>query len=254
MTETKPMKNPLKRAQKVLTEMLTVIHNICKDNNIDYFLTDGSLLGHVRHGGFIPWDDDIDIGMLRKDYNRFKKIIDSSLPDIYKVETYDLNTHGKHNWVKIMYLGDFEWVDADGERHKGISLDIFPYDYVLGKEKLSVTGQIFNRLSRVFYPKKITNPKDLLHTILNRSKLYNLYCPFMKETDTITYGVETHFYGIAYFDINEIFPLKTGIFEGQEFNIPKNPDHYLKNIYGDYMKIPDESDRQIHMVNLQLSE
>lgn len=254
MIELKSEKNPLREAQKVLTTMLGVIDHICKENDIPYFLTDGSLLGCIRHGGFIPWDDDIDMGMLRKDYNRFKKIIKASLPDIYKIETYSVNTHGKHNWLKIMYLEDFEWADADGKRHKGISIDIFPYDYVLEKEKISLPGRIFNRLSRIYYPRKVTNPKTFLHFILNRSKLFNLYCPFIKESNTITYGVETPFYGWVYFDVNEIFPLSTGVFEGQTFNIPKNPDYYLKVVYGDYMKIPDEKERQIHMSDLQFSE
>lgn len=248
------IKDPLKEAQKVLTSMMVSIHAICEEENIPYFLSDGSLLGCIRHGGFIPWDDDIDIGMLRKDYNKFKKVIKEKLPAIYKVESYKLNTHGKHNWLKIMYLEDFKWIDQDGEIHKGISIDIFPYDYVKGIEKMSLPGKIFNRLSRLIYPKKINNLKDFIALIMVRAKLYNLYCPFNKETNFITYGIETPFYGFAFFKKDEIFPLKTGVFEHQQFNIPCNPDHFLKTLYGDYMKLPEEADRRIHMENLQLTD
>lgn len=254
MIDTSNNRDSLNEVKKVLIEMMETIKTICEENDIPYFLSDGTLLGSVRHGGFIPWDDDIDVGMLRKDYNRFKKVVKTSLPDIYKVETYRLNTHGKHNWLKVMYLEDFKWVDYAGESHQGISIDFFPFDFVPERGQLSVPGRLFNRLSRIYYPKVIDGPMPVVRFVLNRLKLYNLYSPFNKKTKTITYGLETPFYGFAYFDYDEIFPLKTGIFEGREFSIPKNPDHYLKNVYGDYMKIPDEEDRQIHYYNLGFSE
>ncbi|MFJ7729598.1 phosphorylcholine transferase LicD [Neobacillus sp. NPDC097160] len=253
MTEIKISENPLKEAQNVMTTMMIAIHNICKEHNIPYWLTDGSLLGSIRHEGFIPWDDDIDIGLLRKDYDKLKKVLRVHLPDQYKIETYNLNTHGKHNWLKIMYLEDFEWVDTNGDHHKGLSIDIFPYDFVKGKNSFSIPGKIFNRASRLIYPSKVNNLKDMIVLLLNRSKLYNFYTPFIKETKTITYGVETPFYGLAFFDIDVIFPLKTGSFEGQKFNIPNKPDTYLTTMYGDYMKLPDEADRAIHMENLQFT-
>jgi len=252
MTEINSNESPLREVQKVLTSMMVTIDTICKENDIPYFLSDGSLLGCIRHGGFIPWDDDIDIGMLRKDYNKFMKVIKTNLPSIYKVETYKLHIHRKHNWLKIMYLDDFEWVGKDGDTRKGTSIDIFPFDYVQGVDNISPAGKIFNRLSRLMYPKKINNPKDFIASMVIRAKLYNFYCPFNKETDTITYGIETPFYGSAFFTKDEIFPLKTGTFENQQFNIPGNPDHFLTTVYGDYMKIPEEADRQIHMANLKV--
>ncbi|MEW9053530.1 MAG: LicD family protein [Neobacillus sp.] len=254
MAEEKVKGNPLKEAQSVMTTMMISIHNLCNEHQIPYWLVDGSLLGSVRHEGFIPWDDDIDLGMLRKDFNKFKKVIKDGLPKEYKIETHELNTHGKHNWLKIMYLDDFEWVDTNGDHHKGLSIDIFPFDYVRGKNQISLAGKFFHRISRLNYPAKVTSPKDALVRVINKASLQNLYLPFNKKTTTITYGVETHFYGFAYFDISEIFPLKTGPFEGHMFNIPHNPDYWLKTVYGDYMKIPDEQDRQIHMMSLQFSE
>ncbi|MFK9090241.1 LicD family protein [Bacillus salipaludis] len=81
----------------------------------------------------------------------------------------------------------------------------------------------------------------------------DFYTPFIKETKTITYGVETPFYGLSFFDIDVIFPLKTGSFEGQKFNTPNKPDTYLTTMCGDYMKLPDEADRAIQMENLQFT-
>lgn len=243
-------RDTLNEVKTELLSMMETIHGICKEHDIPYFLSDGTLLGCIRHGGFIPWDDDIDIGILRKDYNRLRKVLKTSLPDKYKIETYKVRTHDKHNWLKVMYLDDFKWVDAQGESHQGISIDVFPYDYVPGKDRLSVPGKLFNRLSRIYYPKKIDGFMPVVRFVLNRLKLYNLYCPFNRKTNTITYGLETPFYGTKFFNVDEFFPLKTGNFEGKEFNIPKNPDHFLSEAYGDYMKLPDEKDRQIHMYNL----
>lgn len=68
-------------------DILLVIDKICKENNIDYFLDSGTLLGSIRHKGFIPWDDDIDIGMIREDYDNFISIIESKLPEGYYAQT-----------------------------------------------------------------------------------------------------------------------------------------------------------------------
>lgn len=253
MAEVKTIRNPLKEAQKVMFDMLVHIDQICKDNDITYWLSDGSLLGSIRHKGFIPWDDDMDIGMLRKDYNKFKRVIRNCLPDKYKVETYKLYITGKHNWMKIMFLDDFEWVGSDGRELKGISIDIFPFDYVKGHSCISKPGMFFHRIAKLLYPNQITSIKSAIAAIVNRIKWHNIYCTFNRETSTITYGIETPFYGYAYFDKKDIFPLKTGPFEGRQFPIPNNADRILKNVYGDYMKIPREADWQIHMENLQFS-
>lgn len=253
MKEVNMTRNPLKEAQKVLFNMMVHIDEICKNNDIPYWLADGSLLGSVRHQGFIPWDDDIDIGMLRKDYNRFKRVLRTCLSEKYKVETYKLNTNGKHNWLKIMFLDDFEWLDKDGNKHKGISLDIFPFDFAKGDNCISKPMMIFNRLSRLNYPNKITSVKLAIAAVMNRMKWHNLYCAFNHETSTITYGIETPFFRSAFYDIKDIFPLKTGPFEERHFPIPNNADRFLTNLYGDYMTIPKEEDRLIHMENLQLS-
>lgn len=252
MIET-PQLDPLREAQKELTKMLAVIHNICKDHNISYWLDGGTLIGCIRHSGFIPWDDDIDICMLREDYNKFKKIIKQYLPNPYKVESYKLNIHGKHNWTKIMYLDDFVWDNKETEEiSQGVSIDVFPFDFVPKAGEPSTIGKAVHKVAKLLYLPNPTTFKHRIARVINKSQLHNIYAKFNKKSSVVTYGVETAFYGSAYYDVNDIIPVSEGLFEGYTFNIPNNYDRYLRLYYGDYMKIPDEEDRTQHTSNIRM--
>lgn len=235
-----------------MLEMIKAVDLICKKEAIPYWLTDGTLLGSERHKGFIPWDDDADIAMLRDDYNRFKKVIDGQLPEKFKVETEMVHTHGKHNWLKILYLGDFEWLDWHGITRQGISIDIFPFDYVPVKNKITVREKLVHRVASIKYPPEAKGIKNKIRRSIYSSQLQNLYSRLNPKSDYITYGIETPYFGFAYFQLKDIFPLQQGIFEGEYLNIPFQPSHYLSTLYGeDFMKIPEEGKRQSHMADLK---
>ncbi|MDN3019005.1 LicD family protein [Paenibacillus sp. BSR1-1] len=249
----KEQNSPLRRAQITMLEMLLVVDNICKTEEIPYWITDGTLLGSERHKGFIPWDDDADIGMLRKDYTRFKKVVESKLPKKFKLETETVHTHGKHNWLKILYLEDFDWIDWHGIKRRGISIDIFPYDFVNAPNKMSMKEKIVHRIASIKYPSEANNMKNKLRRVINKLQLQDVYSQINPKSDYVTYGIETPYFGWAYYNIHDIFPLKEGIFENERFKVPANPKHYLTTLYGeDYMEIPEEHKRQSHMTNLTL--
>lgn len=243
-------------AQDVMTDMLKVIHQICEKHDIKYWLTDGSLLGSIRHQGFIPWDDDADVGMLRKDYNRFMEILETELPAPYKIESAENQTHGIHNWCKIMYMEDFEWIDWWGNWTKGLSIDVFPFDYVPEKNKnnISLKEKMVNRIACIRYPLEGNVIKSALQKMINKAKIHDIYAGFNKESSVVTYGMELPYYGYAYFDVEDIFPLKKGKFGRHEFYIPNNYDKFLTTLYGDYMKIPSPENRVSHMANLKFAE
>jgi len=243
---------PLEQAQKVMLDMLITLHKICKEHDIKFWITDGTLLGSVRHKGFIPWDDDADLAMLREDYEKFLRIIPNHLPKPYKLETEKVNTHGKHNWTKILYLDDFEWQESDGTHRKGISIDIFPFDYV--SESATPLEKIVRKLAAINYPSKINGPADVARRILNKSKFFKLYVKGLKKTNAVTYGMETGYYRWHNFELSEIFPLKEGIFDGHMFPVPNDADRYLSGMYGNYMQIPEESKQQAHMQNLKVTK
>lgn len=247
--------SPLRAAQITMTEMLMAVDKICKEEGIPYWITDGTLLGSERHKGFIPWDDDADIGMLREDYNRFRKIITAKLPEKFKVETETVHTHGKHNWLKILFLDDFEWIDWHGINRKGISIDIFPYDYVSEKNKLTLKEKLVHRIASIQYPPDADNLKNKLRRVVYWSRLQDIYNVVNAKSEYVTYGIETPYYGFAHFKVKDIFPLKQGMFENKTFNIPQHPDHYLTTLYGeDYIELPEESKRVSHMAGLKFSK
>ncbi|MFJ5713602.1 phosphorylcholine transferase LicD [Neobacillus sp. NPDC093127] len=247
--------SPLRQAQQTMVEMLLAVDYICKTENISYWITDGTLLGSERHKGFIPWDDDADIGMLREDYSRFKRVVEAKLPKKFTIETETVHTHGKHNWLKILYLEDFDWIDWHGIKRRGISIDIFPYDYVTEKGKKTAAEKLVNRIASIKYPAEANNIKNKLRRIIYKLEIHNIYSRFRTKSDYITYGIETPYYGWAYYNINDIFPLKEGIFEDHWFKIPGNPSHYLTTSYGEnYMELPEESNRQSHMADLKMIE
>ncbi|MFD3450486.1 phosphorylcholine transferase LicD [Microbacteriaceae bacterium 4G12] len=248
------IKDPLKEAQKVMLDMMICIQDFCEKHHIAYWLTDGTLLGSIRHKGFIPWDDDADIAMLRKDYNKFKKLAKKHFFGKYKIETKKENIQGKHNWMKLIYLDDFEWQDWNGVTRKGLSIDIFPFDYVTQKNKKTMLENIVHRFARIECPMQIKGCKDILQSIIYQSNLQNIYGLINKQGNVVTYGIETTFFGWAYFDVDGIFPLKQGTFEGHSFPIPGNYHKYLTDLYGDYMQPPDESEKRIHMTQLQFVE
>lgn len=115
-------------------EVLTVVDNICKKHNIQYFAEWGTLLGCIRHGGFIPWDDDMDISMKRLDYEKFQKIVEAELPEGYTILWYDNNDNYWDVMMRVINT-DFisfepEFLDTFHNCPYPAGIDIFPLDYV----------------------------------------------------------------------------------------------------------------------------
>ena len=126
------MSDLMKKVHKVQLEMALEVKRICQNNNIKYFIIAGTLLGSVRHGGFIPWDDDLDIGMLREDYDRFIKIAQKEIGEEYFLQTWDTDSGFALPIAKIRKNGTkfIEQNSSKSELHNGIYIDIFPFDNV----------------------------------------------------------------------------------------------------------------------------
>lgn len=119
-------------AQLIMLDILKQVRTICEKHNIKYWIDAGTLLGCVREGGFIPWDDDLDIAMLREDYDKFKEIAQKELPEGYFFQTKETDQDYIHNFAKIRKEGTL--LIETGEKypekyHQGIFIDIFPFDY-----------------------------------------------------------------------------------------------------------------------------
>lgn len=202
--------------------LLGIFDKICKKHGIKYWADFGTLLGFVRHGGFIPWDDDMDVSMTREDYSRFIK---STLSDFQK---YGIEIIEYPGWIGVGYR----------HRDTGLWLDVFSRDkYSIERGFDDEIEALKNRISR--YKKKYGIPKTVMDPDVlaeNRRKIIGEG----KGSNSIYYfSLEFDLPRIVCYDEKWIFPLKRGIFEGVEVNIPSNVDACLRQAYGPhYMNFP----------------
>ncbi len=122
----------LNKLHETLIELLDEFVRICKKHNLKYTLVAGTVLGAVRHSGFIPWDDDIDVGMLRPDYEKFLEVAPKELKDKYILDCFEQNKDYHLSFAKIKKNGTIfdEEAAHHMNNHKGIFLDVFPLDNV----------------------------------------------------------------------------------------------------------------------------
>ena len=251
----------LRELQIIELEILKEIDRICKDNNIKYYLLEGSLLGAVRHKGFIPWDDDLDIGMLRDDYDKFLKIADENLKIGFKLCCY-ANTKNYHlPFSKVVSLNNRGFYNKDAKslkKYNGPFVDVFPLDtsnIALGKYQIKKFNKIRKYrdilLIKVRYRIKFSW-KRLLYFIESpfysnkklHEKIYKLSTKENKKSSKYIINYSSS-YGVA----KEIFPIcsfEEGIsmkFEDMMVTIPKNYNYILTRIYGDYMQLPPKNKR-----------
>lgn len=254
-----PDGSKMREVQLRMLEMLKFIDNVCSENDITYWLSSGTCLGAMRHGGFIPWDDDVDVEMLEQDYRKFVDVMTNLPQTEYVMQTYKTDRSffaqfGKlrdtHSRIKETYSTD--------HRHKfqGLFIDIFPMRpsssdlihrcgyyplllvsfgapklylnrattsavQIIGHLCISITRFILNGLQ------KIGKKKYLRHTSPNYFSL-----PRVKE---------------------EILPTKRMLFEGIELCVPRDTDNYLKRLYGPkYMEIPPTDKIKKHLTAVDL--
>lgn len=256
-------------AQKVMLDILKEIHKICISNDITYWLDAGTLLGALRHGGFIPWDDDCDVCMERAEYNRFIAIAQEHLPEGYFLQTKDTDSEYPLNFAKIRKLGTelIETGESGDEKYcHGIFVDIFPYDYYPSKwfvkwmnwgstirdKKKKYKHGSFQRLLVMLY----TNV--LLAIPVELTKVIRLYCEKHldllqnKEWDYCSYGIDCS--TISPTLKKDIFPVKLAenVFENETFCIPNNSDGVMKSQYGDYMQLPPVEFRTTHAKRISI--
>lgn len=244
--------NDLRKVQYIMKEILDYTVEICEKNNISYWLDSGTLLGAVRHKGFIPWDDDIDICMMKEDYNKFLKVFKNT----EKYKLLEKNTDETYDYPYAKVVSELHFCENNGTKNnKGIWIDIFPmdfYDYTC-LEKLNLFGKL-KKIRKENKGKKLKSIKwliGLLEKRIIKYKIYKLKKDILKYSnkgnkDIIVYDVNLIIDKIEV-NYNNIFPLSKVLFEGKYYNCPNNYDSYLKVLYGDYMKLPEEKDRIGHL-------
>lgn len=247
----------LRKAQLIMLEMLIEFDAICKKHQLHYWLDSGTLLGAVRHQGFIPWDDDIDLSMPVEDYNQFLKIANSELSSEIFLQTSQTDKKFKFDYIKLRSnkasIVEFHEKDKQIKYHQGVFVDIFPMLTIENTEenkKLydSTLKEIRDVSSTSLHtPNGKDDPVKRASLIASLKQKHQGWEPDkIKAKSKVIYGGEMPDVA-AWFDIEEVFPLATMEFEGHSFPVPNNPSHYLDAIYSfDYRQLPPKNKRIIH--------
>jgi len=247
----------LRKAQMRMLDILIEVDKICKHHNITYWLDGGTCLGAVRHGGFIPWDDDLDIAVLRKDYLRLCKILKKELPGhlIFQDETTDKNYPLKFAKVrdKNSYFEDMEI--GQKIKEKGIFIDIFPIERGTRELKSFIDffyGRSFRRLRHYSGGK----PEYVISLLMYPFACFLVWLVrtfnFMIPNNLLIYGYGMPTLNKYQLHKKDFIPVKPITFENHTFSAPANPDSYLKKLYANYMQIPPKEKRRIHSTKIEI--
>lgn len=233
-----PEGSDLRKAQMRMLELLRYIAQVCEKNSLRYWLCGGTMLGAVRHGGFIPWDDDLDIEMPKKDFKKLIKIFKKELPPYYVVHNHHNDPWNILLFTKLRDKDSYFQEDCLAQKYKyqGCFVDIFAMEkssrWICNwshKFYFNITRMMYHNmfiLGNITYYifKAFIQPLARLLSLFSTEKA--LYQPIGKYKNNPRY-------------LCDIYPLQKVSFEGELFYAPHNIDGYLKQIFGDsYMNIP----------------
>lgn len=258
-----------KKLQQAQLEIMDEFHRLCEEAGIPYYLVAGSVLGAVRHGGFIPWDTDIDVGMRRADYDRFREICVPRLSERFIYRDFE-NTAGfdrPHALICIKNTTLTTRYDKfnPSKENFGIYLDVFPLDASPAspdlregheKEILRAKKALYRKKAECFQRAPL---KNFIKKAVSRLMFFATKDKLNRRLDEILRrysGEETGFIGSftsPYRYAKECMPTEVygtptpAAFEGRTYYIPEQTDAYLTQLYGNYMQLPPEEDRRESM-------
>lgn len=197
----------------------------CEEYGLQYWMDYGTLLGAVRHKGVIPWDDDLDVGMMSEDYNTLSAL----LPTLFREE--DGFRYSRHAFIQI------------GVKGTPLNIDIFPYYRYSSADSEESRAILLSRLANVrkrvvYYHGKLNMPVEqcediICHEVLKGEKALNL-----EENPLIFLSPVAMMIRDRIFSADDIFPLKKVSFESSSYSAPHHSRRYLEILYGDYMSYP----------------
>lgn len=251
-------------SKSIMLNMMDALDDLCKENNIAYFLHAGTLLGAIRHKGFIPWDDDIDIALLGEQYENLMEVMRKQTKYPW-LSLVDFHSNGYfYPFAKIVDNRTIAKQDDNVSKY-GIWIDVFPL-YKFPDNEYERTK--FVRILRFYNAMILSMTTDFIHGKFNKKYLVKLLLKFVSVfigkkqilKSNIRYATkfekqDTHFVGgiftpykKEYIRTDKLFPTVEVKFEGRKYQAPACWDEFLHNMYNDYMKLPPENKRKTHDV------
>lgn len=261
-----PQYNPegstLRLAQLRMLDILIEVDKICRKYGIDYWMDAGTLLGAVRHGGFIPWDDDLDICIMKSDYKKFKKAMLEELPDRFAYQDW---TTDKHHFEMSPRIRDkYSLINLQVERrqkYRGLFLDVVLLERIPSMTVQHIVYLMYGRVTRTMHNYGDTMYSSHFRRVLTKVVAYILW-PFtwaftgiFRLYSNLTGSDLIGRYYVGFKNpryLSHVFPLTELDFEGHRFYAPGNYDGYLKAMFGDYMELPPEEQRNGHNVQIEI--
>jgi lipopolysaccharide cholinephosphotransferase len=249
----------LRRAQMKMLAMLEVVDAICLKHGLDYWLDAGTLLGAIRHQGFIPWDDDMDIAMPRDSYEAFLQIAPSEIPEHMWLQTaqtdpgfYNVATPLKIRDRRSRYIEKHEQINENYVQ--GIFIDVFVYDTMPVKPRVRQCYKfISKKISRILktqYSLVLSGHNTGIYKMLGRCIPKPLLEKCLAQIIKNANSSNSPYLGRGYqcvgknlINKEDIYPLKRTLFETGLFNVCHRPETILSQQYGDFMSLPPEEQR-----------
>lgn len=258
------------QTKEYLLNILMTFDKFCSTHGLTYFIAYGTLLGAVRHGGFIPWDDDIDVVMPRRDYDKFIKIVSEKPLSENMVIKSEANNNTDYPFTKIEDIRTRIY-NSKSTLHSSLWIDVFPLDEIDPSYKfLKINDKLvrfFGLLIEQSCVESITEnniiKKQFRRILCSVSKLppkhfwlkcVNFVINLNKKNSNYLANIVWGYGLKEIMDKSIYFPIKQISFEGVMFNAPNNVNLYLSTIYGDYMTLPPEEKRVNHKIQVSIKE
>ena len=259
-------------------KMMQLVKEICNKEKLRFYMIGGTLLGSIRHNGFIPWDDDVDLAMPRKDYEKFLKVAHKYFPSYIFVQNFKTDSSYRYFITRVLnkrvLVDEKRFIDAKIPQAYA-AVDIFPID---GSPNGYFARKIYYSrvLCRRFLislcyrdtidpERKRSRKEKLVLAILTRIPFEKLFNPtkIKENLDRLlkTYSMEESKWSgtiMGAYRLREMVPTemfgkpKTYTFEEEAFPGPEMVDEYLRHMYGDYMKLPPADQQKTHYTNITI--
>lgn len=227
-------KGILKNMQDLCQELLNFVVIVCNKNDLDYWLVGGNLLGAVRHGAFIPWDDDMDVGMIRKEYYKFNSVIydevkDNGFDSFISIEVYPRKG--------MNFINAFTKIDCLSNQNMILAgIDIFPYDYAMDKnfskdEFCDYRNEYFKRLLN-------DDEENLIKEYYDKFNLNWDDGKYIIPNPTVLRYAERYRKDLIFWEKEKVMPFNSLKFNDKYYNCPNDSHYFLEMEFGDYNNIP----------------